>query len=342
MAGARKPGAALGLDVIENQTCFRNLLVSGTYSQLATLAALDEVSYIMPASVDLLTGAPVRGAGPHWPKPDLSRTTPWSAPGGPRTPPGWWLSSITSVPHRENGRGDRARGDRCGRCGNGRSTPPSASRRDRLPMRPGPLRSVSRGAPRRQLPVRRPGRILGHTYYPAPPNIEPVAGDMHLDADEPWAAGATMDLYSVVLHEAGHALGLGHSDVPGAVMYPYYRQATGLTADDVAGIQALYGSGGTPAADPGLRPCRLRIRPPRASRPPRRCRLRLRPRLPSRRYRLRPHPRRLRQRLPRLRAPLPRRPPTGRRRRWRSSRPPPRSSRPTRPPSPSAEPLPTM
>ena len=63
-----------------------------------------------------------------------------------------------------------------------------------------------------------------------------------------WTA---VDLYSVVLHEVGHALGLGHSDVPGAVMYPYYRQASGLTADDVAGIQALYGSGGAPAADPG-------------------------------------------------------------------------------------------
>jgi hypothetical protein len=51
-----------------------------------------------------------------------------------------------------------------------------------------------------------------------------------------------VDLYSVALHEAGHALGLGHSDVPGAVMYPYYRLATTLASDDIAGIQALYGA----------------------------------------------------------------------------------------------------
>ena len=28
------------------------------------------------------------------------------------------------------------------------------------------------------------GAALAHTFYPAPPNPEPIAGDMHLDADE--------------------------------------------------------------------------------------------------------------------------------------------------------------
>jgi hypothetical protein len=80
---------------------------------------------------------------------------------------------------------------------------------------------------------------------------------MHLDADENWHIGAAIDLYTVVLHEAGHALGLGHSDQPGAVMYPYYRFAYGLTSDDIAGIQDLYGAHVTvvpppvtPAPDP--------------------------------------------------------------------------------------------
>jgi hypothetical protein len=86
------------------------------------------------------------------------------------------------------------------------------------------------------------GASLAHTFYPAPPNPEPIAGNMHFDAAENWRIGASVDLYSVALHEAGHALGLGHSDQPGAVRYPYYHQAYGLGTDDVAGIQALYGA----------------------------------------------------------------------------------------------------
>jgi len=86
---------------------------------------------------------------------------------------------------------------------------------------------------------------LAHTFYPDPPNSEPIAGDMHFNAAESWSVGSGMDVFSVALHEAGHALGLGHSDQPSAVMYPYYHLASGLTADDIAGIQALYGPPGT-------------------------------------------------------------------------------------------------
>jgi hypothetical protein len=51
--------------------------------------------------------------------------------------------------------------------------------------------------------------ILAHTFYPAPPNPDPIAGDMHFNADETWQIGANTDLFSVALHELGHALGLG-------------------------------------------------------------------------------------------------------------------------------------
>ena len=73
----------------------------------------------------------------------------------------------------------------------------------------------SHGAHGDSYPFDGPGGMLAHTFYPAPPNSEPIAGDMHFDADEDWHVGTGIDLFTVALHEAGHALGLGHSDQPG-------------------------------------------------------------------------------------------------------------------------------
>ncbi|MBK5294683.1 MAG: matrixin family metalloprotease [Acidobacteriia bacterium] len=95
-----------------------------------------------------------------------------------------------------------------------------------------------------------PSRALAHTFYPSPPNPEPIAGDLHFDKDESWRIGNDVDVYSVVLHELGHALGLGHSDKPGAVMYAYYRQATTLTGEDIDAIRQLYATRDSNPASP--------------------------------------------------------------------------------------------
>jgi hypothetical protein len=90
-------------------------------------------------------------------------------------------------------------------------------------------------------PFTRANPTYGHTFYPVPMNAEHIAGDMHLNLDENWQAGSDIDIYTVALHEAGHALGLVHTNNPGDVMYPYYRRGAQLSANDIAALQALYG-----------------------------------------------------------------------------------------------------
>ncbi len=95
-----------------------------------------------------------------------------------------------------------------------------------------------------------PGQTIAHALLPAPPNAEPEAGDVHFDDDEPWRIGADVDVYTVALHEIGHALGLGHSDDPSAVMYAYYGgPVAGLGSEDVFAIRTIYAQNGPSPGD---------------------------------------------------------------------------------------------
>lgn len=91
--------------------------------------------------------------------------------------------------------------------------------------------------------------VLAHAFFPGTPPAAPtpIQGDTHFDEAETWTlavppGAGQIDLTTVAIHEFGHALGLNHSPVAGAVMQAFYggpRRV--LHSDDVNGITSIYG-----------------------------------------------------------------------------------------------------
>jgi hypothetical protein len=83
---------------------------------------------------------------------------------------------------------------------------------------------------------------LGGAWFPPPVNNFPGAGDLFFNTAQPFNLGTTYDLYTVAVHEFGHALGLLHSSDYPAAMYGAYvgAKGSGLTWDDLVGIRSLY------------------------------------------------------------------------------------------------------
>ncbi|TSM28229.1 Collagenase 3 [Bagarius yarrelli] len=88
-----------------------------------------------------------------------------------------------------------------------------------------------------------PKGVLAHAYFPT----TGLGGDAHFDDDETFTFKSSLgsNLFNVAAHEFGHSLGLVHSKVKGALMYPTYSYSYPdtyvLPGDDFKRIQALYG-----------------------------------------------------------------------------------------------------
>src|SRR5262245_20737812 len=75
------------------------------------------------------------------------------------------------------------------------------------------------------------------------PGTTTTAGDVELNTAYVFAMGSIPDLGSIVMHEAGHGIGFNHSVVDPAVMEGgLWGTYLGPYADDIAGVQAMYGA----------------------------------------------------------------------------------------------------
>lgn len=105
-----------------------------------------------------------------------------------------------------------------------------------------------RGSHGDNFPFDGPGKVLAHAFFPTGTR---TSVEVHFDADEKWTTSTDSEegtnLFNVAAHEIGHSLGLSHSNVESALMYPWYKEMENgydyeLPDDDKQAIQVLYGA----------------------------------------------------------------------------------------------------
>jgi hypothetical protein len=219
-----------------------HILVSLSAGQMELLAARDEVAYILPADSGLAGGADLMACAGM-----LTQSGPigqysgavhgWSLDADHTAHLNYFFGALTSHVPDSTVKGEilRAFGEWAKHANVSFQAGASGAAAHTVAV------EFVSGAHGDSYPFSPSSATLAHTFYPAPMNAENIAGDMHLNLDENWQTGSDIDIYSVALHEAGHALGLVHTNNPGDVMYPYYRRGVQLSMNDIAALQALYG-----------------------------------------------------------------------------------------------------
>ena len=257
MADARSIALAGGLVLRDHPALLANhLLANGSADQFRALAEWDEVEYIFRASDGLIQGAtvyPCRGA--ETTAGIVPQSVPtigdgWDGPGLGSAALSYAFQDASAKLPADSAESEIARAfsewNKIVQVSFSPSTNPSGSKTIAV--------LFATGAHGDGYPFDGPGGVLAHTFYPAPLNPEPIAGDMHFDDSQNWHIGTDVDLFSVALHETGHALGLGHSDNPTDVMYPYYKQVTALASGDTQAILTLYAAQVSGATQPPTAP----------------------------------------------------------------------------------------